>query len=126
VEAQFAVTFNRKDFERYRADWPSIDIFFWIHWEETRRTIGPHLYSVDEMAGVWRASFPAIRHAIEQRAVREHEYLNRLFDQAGNAKASYIVDLRRSEFLGGSTVARDEIAWSGLNRTAPTSGGDGS
>lgn len=68
VEAQYAVTFNRKDFERYRTDWPSIDIFFWVHWQETERQIGGRTYSVEEMAGVWRASFPALRYSIEQRS----------------------------------------------------------
>ena len=111
VDPQYAVTFNQNDFERYRTDSPSIDIYFWIHWQQTERQIGGRRYTVEEMAGVWRASFPALRNAIEHRSVRSHEYLHRLFDQAGNAQASYVFDLRRFEFLGGSPVASDVVAW---------------
>lgn len=111
IDPQFAVTLNVPDFERYRSAYPSLDLFFWVHWQDTARLIGGRLYSVDEMAGVWRASFPALRHQIERRAVCSHEYAHRLFDQAGNARASYVLDLRRFEFLGGYSEAFDAVAW---------------
>jgi hypothetical protein len=69
-------------------------------------------YTVAPMAGVWRASFPAIRHATESGSVRSHDYLDRLLDAAGNAPSSFILDVRRFELLGGSDVCRDPRAWS--------------
>jgi hypothetical protein len=112
VDAQFAVTFNDKDFERYRDRYPSLDIFFWVVWQTCEKTIGGQLYRVEPMAGVWRASFPALRRRIEEDRVGAHAYLNRLFDNVGNAKRSYVFDLRRFEFLGGTGIARDPILWS--------------
>lgn len=111
VDPQFAVTFNAKDFERYRGSYPSIDIFFWVAWQTTQKTIGGQRYRVEPMAGVWRASFPALRRQIEEKGVGAHAYLERLFDAQGNAKHSYVFDLRRFEFLGGSAVAQDTVLW---------------
>lgn len=111
VDPQFAVSFNDKDFERYRDNHPSLDIYFWIVWQVCEKTIGGELYRVRPMAGVWRASFPALRRRIEQDRVGAHAYLHRLFDTAGNAKRSYVFDLRRFEFLGGTEVARDGVLW---------------
>ncbi len=112
IDPQFAVTFNDKDYRRYREHYPSIDVFFWVVWQTTERTIGGEVYAVRPMAGVWRASFPALRRRIEQRRVGAHEYLRRLFDDQGNAKHSYVFDVRQFEFLGGSTTAHDAMTWS--------------
>jgi hypothetical protein len=112
VDPQYAVTFNRKDVERYSAQYPSIDIYFWIHWQETMRVIGGKTLSVNPIAGVWRASFATIRHLVELRSVRSHDYLHRLFDDAGNARSSYVFDVRRFEYLGGSAAAADVASWS--------------
>jgi len=35
--------------------------------------------------------------------------------EQGNAKRSYVLDLRRFEFLGGTPVARDTIKWEHAN-----------
>jgi len=64
VDPQFAVTFNEKDFLRYRDRYPSMDIYFWVVWQTCERTIANVRYSVRPMAGVWRASFPALRRRI--------------------------------------------------------------
>jgi hypothetical protein len=113
VDPQYAVTLNTEDFERYCAEWPSLDIYFWIHWQETTRVIGGNTYSVEEMAGVWRESFPGLQCLIKNESVGSHEYLNRLFDRVGNAKSSFVFDLRHFEFLGGSITARDSMNWDG-------------
>ena len=64
------------------------------------------------MAGVWRASFAALRHRIEHDSVRSHDYLHRLLDERGNGKSSFLFDLRKFEFLGGSAIAQDALLWS--------------
>jgi hypothetical protein len=111
IDSQFAVTFNQKDYERYCDRYPSVDIFFWVVWQTTAKEIGDRVYTVNPMAGVWRASFPALRRNIEQQRVGAHAYLERLFDTQGNAKKSFVFDLRRFEFLGGSSVASDAVLW---------------
>jgi hypothetical protein len=111
IDPQFAVTFNQKDYTRYCELYPSLDIFFWVAWQTTTKRIGGHSYTLRPMAGVWKASFPALRRNIEQHRVGAHAYLERLFDSRGNAKKSYVFDLRRFEFLGGSSVANDAVLW---------------
>lgn len=112
VDPQFAVTFNAKDYLRYSESYPNIDLYFWVVWQVTTRQVGGEARHVKPMAGVWRASFPTLRYRIEHESMRSHDYLHRLLDQEGNAKRSYVFDLRKFEFLGGSTVAQDAVAWS--------------
>ncbi len=111
IDPRYAVTFNRKDYERYCEHYPSLDIYFWIDWQETRRDIGGASYKVDRIHGVWRASFPALRHSIEVGSVRGHDYLNRLLDDRGNARHSFGFDLRQFELVGSSDATEDDSAW---------------
>jgi len=112
VDPQFAVSFNAKDYRRYCEHYPEIDIFYWVVWQTTVRRIDGEERSVKPMAGVWRASFPALRYRIENESVRSHTYLHRLLDDQGNGKSSFLFDLRKFEFLGGSAVAQDALLWS--------------
>lgn len=112
VDPQFAVSFNAKDYRRYCEHYPEIDIFYWVVWQTTVRHVDGEERSVKPMAGVWRASFPALRHRIEHESVRSHAYLHRLLDGRGNGKSSFLFDLRKFEFLGGSAIAQDALLWS--------------
>jgi hypothetical protein len=111
IDPRYAVTFNRKDYERYCEHYPSLDIYFWIDWHQTGRRIGGVDYEVTPLHGVWRASFPTLRHAIETGSVFSHDYLHRLFDTQGNARKSFGFDIRRFEFLGSSEATKDRTAW---------------
>lgn len=111
VDPQFAVSFNEKDYRRYSEHFPDIDIYYWVVWQTTTMRIRDEEHRVKPMAGVWRATFPAIRHRIESESVRAHEYLHRFFDEQGNGKKSFMFDLRNFEFLGGSAVAQDPQLW---------------
>jgi len=95
VDSQYAVSFNGKDYERYGLKYPEIEIFFWVHWEETSRVIGGKPYSVNFMRGVWRTPFRALAALCDK--AQSHAYRNRIGDKAGNAKDSYVVDLRDME-----------------------------
>src|SRR3989344_8017214 len=35
LDPRFAVTFNRKDYERYKRFYPDIDIYYWVDWTQT-------------------------------------------------------------------------------------------
>lgn len=121
VDPQFAVSFNDKDYHRYAEQYPDIDIYYWVVWQTTSRRIAGEERRVKPMAGVWRASFAALRNRIEHESVRSHTYLHRLLDGQGNGKSSYMFDLRKFEFLGGSSVAGDGLLWeSDDDRRAPT------
>lgn len=94
IDPRFAVTFNRKDYERYRDLYPEIDIYFWIDWTQTEwngRT-------VEYLGGIFRLPFAQVAQMIEAGAP-EHYYQRRQNDIAGNAKSSFVLDIRNFEEL---------------------------
>jgi hypothetical protein len=100
VSPSSAVTFNLKDFERYRAHYPELDIYFWIDWRQTREVFGGTEFYVPRRKGVWRAAFRQIENCIEWGIARLHEYERRKEDVNGNAKASYVLDINWFTYLG--------------------------
>lgn len=88
LEPRKTVTFNRKDYLRYRSLYPEIDIFFWVDWQQTEWK-GQR---VDHLVGVYRLPFQRVSLLIESGAP-EHGYIHRQGDQAGNAKSSFLLRL---------------------------------
>ena len=88
INPQFAVTFNKKDYERYCELYPLCDIYFHVHWEQTnyRQIV------INPLSGVWVAKFEDMRRKIEMGRVPLHEYIYRKNDTV-NAKESYVFDL---------------------------------
>jgi len=90
IEPRFAVTFNRKDYERYKTLYPDIDIYFWVDWIQTEwRGI-----KVDYLGGIFTLPFKSVQEIIENENAPEHHYMHRVNDNAGNAKSSFILDIR--------------------------------
>jgi len=94
LDPRFAVTFNRKDYERYKKFYPSIVVYFWIDWMQTEWKG----HRVDYYGGFFRLPFPALAQMIE-RGAPEHRYIHRQGDTAGNAKSSFVLDARLFEPL---------------------------
>jgi hypothetical protein len=94
VDPRFAVTFNRKDYERYKKLYPSIVLYFWLNWTQTEWK-GTR---VDYYGGIFRLSFPELALVIE-RGAPEHTYQRREGDTAGNAKSSFVLDVHIFEPL---------------------------
>jgi len=94
MDPRFTVTFNRKDYERYKSLYPRIVIYFWIDWTQTtwqdRR--------VDYLGGVFRLPFVEVAAIIENGAP-EHTYLHRRAPGDRNAKSSFLLDIRYFEKL---------------------------
>lgn len=88
-DPQYAVSFNCKDYERYTQKYPDINIYFWINWERTQFSE----LSVRPMWGVWEIPFPVLSYIIDRNPV-VHAYERRTNDSQGNAKSSYILDVR--------------------------------
>lgn len=84
----YTVTFNKKDYENYRINYPDCDIYFWINWKQLQYKD----VNVSPLNGVWRASFPDMANRIERREVYLHEYIHRKNDDV-NAQDSYLFDL---------------------------------
>jgi len=94
VEPAYAVTFNRNDYNRYRAEYPDIDIYFWVEWKTLEKKIGGRTYKVDGLCGIYTLPFKRVKKLIEAGA-QEHGYQRRVFDQMGNARSSFVLDIRK-------------------------------
>lgn len=94
IDPRFCVTFNRKDFERYSAMYPEIIIFFWVDWKQlTYKEM-----STSHLVGVFKVGFQQLREMVAGGAP-EHAYLRRINDTAGNAKTSFLFDVRNMSNL---------------------------
>ena len=89
LNPQYTVTFNRKDYERYRSRYPEIVIFYWVDWQQTTW----RSFSVPHLAGIYSLPFSQISSMID-RGAPEHRYVHRRDDTLGNAKSSFLLDLR--------------------------------
>lgn len=100
---QTTVTFNVIDYERYTARYTDFLIYFSVNWlvesivfefddgGTSRKTVMP-------MQGIWGISLKNIRQLVEDQEAPIHEYQQRIEDQNGNAKNSYLFDLTNKLF----------------------------
>ena len=95
LDPQYVVVFNQKDQLRYQKLYPDIEIYFAIDWQvikfEGYRTI-----NVKPMLGIYFIPFGKLN-ALCQKAPL-HSYTQRENDQKGNAKGSYVLDVREECF----------------------------
>ena len=93
LDPRYTVTFNRKDYSRYKSRYPECDIYFWVDWKQTK------LWSlrIEPLEGVWMARFGDMQNAIDSKSVKLHKYKYRSNDES-NAKDSYLFDLRSPIF----------------------------
>jgi hypothetical protein len=99
IDPQFAVTFNRKDYLRYLGHYPNLVVYYWLGWQKLEKTIRGQVYRVKPMTGVWRAEFQTLHQLIENGKAPLHLYQRRVNDTHGNAKDSYVFDVRQFECL---------------------------
>ena len=95
IDPRFAVTFNRKDYERYSNLYPSIVIFYWIDWKQLEWRGN----RIDYLGGIYTLPFAEMKRQIESGRVPEHSYIFRRNDTAGNAKSSFVFDLHAFQCL---------------------------
>lgn len=84
----YSVTFNRKDYENYKRNYPNCDIYFWVHWKQLEYKG----ITVPEVCGVWRGNFSKMAKCIESGSAPLHPYIYRKFDDH-NAKDSFVFNL---------------------------------
>jgi hypothetical protein len=82
LDPQYTVTFNFKSRKQYALYYPDIVIYFLVNW----RTLEMGGVTVQPLYGVWRVEFRDMKFGVL------HEYKNKR--KGGNAKASYLMDLR--------------------------------
>lgn len=88
LDPRFTVTFNRKDVLRYRELYPYLHIVFWIDWKTTEWSG----IKVAENHAVYLATFEQIERLVLSAPL--HEYKDRKHDREGNARSSYLLDVR--------------------------------
>lgn len=91
IEPQYAVTFNLKDAERYRAMYPDIRVVFDVRFTEWHVHSN---YAIEPMRLVAAGTLDEIAAAVWQCGSQKHEYAARTDDRNGNAKASWVFDVR--------------------------------
>ena len=84
------VSFNKKDYDRYKELYPDILVIFWVSWGKQSG------YGVDvgEKNGVWIFSLDELGEQIKNAPL--HTYQKRIKDEKGNAKNSYLIKLKDS------------------------------
>lgn len=93
-DPQFTVTLNEKDLQRYTAAYPFCVVVFDVRWDVRDMVVGGDTISVIPMQGVWVATMHEIARAIAKGIAPLHEYAARREDTQGNAKRSYLLNLR--------------------------------
>lgn len=105
LDPRWSVTFNRKDFLRYERLYPDLVLFFWVAWLQSSLVLRGRVLSVAPIAGVWRVEFSDLADRIRSGGVPLHSYQRRVDDLSGNAKDSYLFDLRGFDQLSFRELA---------------------
>ena len=95
LDPQYTIVFNGKDRVRYRAKYPDLMIYFAIDWQVIR-FVGRQTIEVEPMLGVWEIPFLQLDILLAQAPF--HSYQQRQDDKKGNAKGSYVLDIRNPSF----------------------------
>ena len=90
MDPRYTVTFNRKDFERYSSLYPDIVIYFWVNWTQ----LAWKDFRVQKLNVICKADFSQIADQVTSGTAKEHSYIHRQDDEKGNAKSSFLLDIR--------------------------------
>lgn len=89
LDPRYTITFNRKDYDRYSALYPNIGIYIWLDWKQ----LSFRGNTIDHYSGIFFLPFKDVAQLIN-RPAPEHSYHRRTNDTQGNAKSSFLLDIR--------------------------------
>lgn len=97
TDPQYTVTLNVKDYNRYADLYPDILVIFDVLWADNKASmeIGGTLYRVAPMHETYWGFLSHIADAIEACGNQKHTYQRRVDDTDGNAKWSWVFDVRK-------------------------------
>jgi hypothetical protein len=97
IDPQYCVTFNTKDYWNYTTHHSpkDVDILFWVNWQKLEMFGIP----VQKMHGVWFVNMSKIKEWVDNDELPTNDYIRRVHDLKGNAKTSYLMDLRKMKLL---------------------------
>lgn len=101
IDPQYAVTINMKDMLRYKELYPNIVVVFDVLWDDKicRKFIEGVEYGVKPMHKTYAGFIQDIRAAVMACGNKKVEYQGRVNDTGGNAKSSFIFDVRKLQQL---------------------------
>lgn len=100
IDSQYAVTFNVKDGTRYAKLYPNIVVIFDVEWKtQCSMIIGSKNYQVQPMHQTHAGFLQDIRNAIIKSGNKKIKYSRRVDDESGNAKESFVFDVRNLQRL---------------------------
>lgn len=94
LDPQYTVTINHKDVTRYKQLYPNILIMFDVNWKELSKEINGNVYTVAPMTTTVAGFVSDVRRAVQKCGNKKITYKNRIDDNSGNAKESWIFDIR--------------------------------
>lgn len=102
IDSQFAVVFNKKDKLNYiekTSNGSDIYIYFWVQWKKQER-FNVQVLGID---AIFRVKFSDLLKMLDEDKL--HEYKQRKNDTKGNAKSSYVIDIRNLELVLNNLAA---------------------
>lgn len=99
IPPQYCLAINHKDYIRYANLYPSIDIYFWVDWQELEKKIGKEFYTVRPMFGIYKISFKRLSIGIRSGKFPYYAIPGRANDTTGNAKAVYVFSAKDLDCL---------------------------
>jgi hypothetical protein len=99
IDPQWAVTYNHKDYLRYKKNYTSTGGDIIIFFDVTRKEEAKYGVKTFPMRSVFYTKASIIERLIEKESAPLHEYTNRKNDTQGNAKNSYVIDVRKFRMI---------------------------
>ncbi|SHK69075.1 hypothetical protein [Epilithonimonas mollis] len=96
IDPTYAVVFNEKDKLRYEEKYPEITIYYWVNWLAVKYRTEWSEITVRPLQGVWKSEFRDFNKYLSTRLL--HYYQQRTDDTKGNAKGSFVCDIRNEAF----------------------------
>lgn len=96
IDPRYAVVFNHKDRVRYLNKYPKINIYYWIDWVAVGFEMGSVKIKIEPLKGIWKISMANLERLLSESQL--HEYQQRVNDIKGNARDSYVLDIRNENF----------------------------
>ena len=98
-DPQYTVTFNEKDYLNYSQNYPDLDIYFWVDYPDELKEYRGKSVKINRLEGVFQLNFSSLAELIEKKCPPLHSYQRRVSDTIGNAKRSYLLDIRDFDCL---------------------------
>jgi len=99
IDPQWAITYNHKDYINYKKNYTNKNIEMLLFFDLKRKDEINYGIQTYPMRAVFITKAAVIEKMIENNEIPLHEYKNRKDDLNGNAKNSYVIDVRKFQMI---------------------------